>query len=100
MKQELDNLTTEESLAHSPDIGSSGVKHNLSRISVSNLRREEILKYSLQEAEAKLQSLEQQKRMIRGTRQEHSEIGKTARKTGKEFRTHDKCDKKAKPAEN
>ena len=72
MKQELDNLTTEESLAHSPDIGSSGVKHNLSRISVSNLRREEILKYSLQEAEAKLQSLEQQKRMIRGTRQEHS----------------------------
>lgn len=72
MKQDLDNLTTEESMALSPDMNSASMRNNLSRVSASNMRKEEILKYALQEAEEKLESLQKQKRLIRGTRKEQS----------------------------
>ena len=74
MKQELDNLTTDESIGLSPEGFSPIARNNLSRISISNMRKEEVLKFTLQEAEAKLHSLQEQKRMIRGTRKENSNI--------------------------
>ena len=74
MKQELDNLTTEESMANSPEIFSPTFKSNLTRFSITQSRREELLRFALQEAEQNLQHLESTRRMIKGTLKEKSNI--------------------------
>lgn len=74
MKHELDNLPTEESIPHSPDVISPTFKNSLSRFSLGNMRREELLKFTLQEAENKLQTVQDQRRVIRGTLKEKSNI--------------------------
>ena len=74
MKGELDNLPTEETLTQSPEVFSPTFKNNLSRFSLSQSRREEILRYAMQEASQKLQSLQNTHRMIKGTLKEKSNI--------------------------
>ena len=74
MKAELDNLPTEETITQSPEVFSPTFKNNLSRFSISQSRREEILRFALQEASHKLQSLQGTHRMIKGTLKEKSNI--------------------------
>ena len=74
MKQEIDILTTEDSIAFSPEFASPSLRNNISRLSASNLCKEESLKSLLQESEGKLSALYEQKRLICGTRKEKSNI--------------------------
>ena len=64
MKQEIDILTTEDSIAFSPEFASPSLRNNISRLSASNLCKEESLKSLLQESEGKLSALYEQKRLI------------------------------------
>lgn len=74
MKQELDYATTEESYPHSPEAISPLFKNNLSRFNLNNMRKEELLKFTLQEAESKLTAVQGQKRIICRTLKEKSDI--------------------------
>ncbi|OMJ83052.1 hypothetical protein SteCoe_16083 [Stentor coeruleus] len=74
MKQEYDYATTEESYPHSPEAVSPLFKNNLSRFNLNNMRKEELLKFTLQEAESKLVAVQGQKRIICRTLKEKSDI--------------------------
>jgi hypothetical protein len=74
MKHELDNLTTEESYINTPDVNSPNFRTTMQCSSLTSQRSEENLRQKIQETEDKIASLMDQKRFVRGTRKEKSDL--------------------------